>query len=45
LESGALLHQAERRAALVIERDDFAVKDGALGLHELRQAPSSGNCA
>ena len=33
LKSGALLHQAERRASLVIERDDLAVDDGALGFY------------
>ena len=33
--SGALLHQAERRAALLIERDNFAVEDCGFGFHEL----------
>ena len=42
LESGALLHQAERRPALVIERDDLSVEDGALGFYELRQAAEFG---
>ncbi len=42
LEPGPLLHQTKRRAALFIERDDLAVKDGALGFYELRQAPKFG---
>ena len=42
LESGPLLHQAERRAALFIERDDLSVEDGALGFYELRQAAEFG---
>ena len=42
LESGALLHQAERRPSFFIERDDLAVKDGALGFNELRQAAKFG---
>ena len=38
MESSALLHQAERRPALLIERDDLSVKNGAFGFYELRQA-------
>ena len=38
LESGTLLHQAERRPTLVIERDDLSVEDRALDSYELRQA-------
>ena len=32
-QTGALLHQAERGAAFVIERHDFAVQHRGLGLH------------
>src|SRR4029077_5239834 len=37
-ESGPLLHQAERWAALFIERDNLSVENSALGFYVLRQA-------
>src|SRR5208282_1063353 len=42
LESGALLHQAERWSAFFIKRYDFPVKDGALSFYELWQAAKLG---
>src|SRR5882672_10734865 len=37
LESGALLHQAERRAALLIDRDNLSVENRVTGFYEFRQ--------
>src|SRR5438105_11631242 len=36
-DAGALLHQAERRAALVVERYNFTVKNRVAGANLLRQ--------
>jgi hypothetical protein len=35
-EAGSLLHQAERRSSLLVERNHFAIEDGILCLDELR---------
>ena len=43
--AGALLHQAERRFTLFIERDDLAVEDRVFGLDESRQIPQFGIAA
>src|SRR5580704_4149117 len=38
-DAGALLHQTERRPALLVQRDNLAVEYGCFGLHEFCQAP------
>src|SRR6266496_3148919 len=41
-ESGALLHEAEGGAPLVVERDDFSVENGALGLYKSSEVAEFG---
>ena len=36
-EAGALLHQAERRTSILIERNDFSVENGGFRVHKVRQ--------